>query len=62
MRFFDFFLLAITTAFATFWMNEAFLAGQIFWGFLYGAVLARNLRFAYKITLFIRLVEGATKK
>ncbi|MGT2910527.1 DUF3272 family protein [Streptococcus cameli] len=62
MRFFDFLLLATMTCLATFWMNESFMAGQYFWAFLYGAIVARNLRFAYKITLFIRIMEAATKK
>ncbi|MBF0835272.1 DUF3272 family protein, partial [Bacteroides acidifaciens] len=48
MRVTKFIFLAITTALATYWMNEAFLAGNYFWASIYGFFVIRNLRLSYR--------------
>lgn len=62
MRIPEFLFLALMTGLSTFWMNEAILAGSYFWASLYGAIVARNLIFTYRVSRFIKVVENLTKK
>ena len=62
MRIPEFIFLALITGLATYWMNESILAGSYFWASLYGAIVARNLYFSYRVSRFIRVVENLTKK
>ncbi|MBF0818949.1 DUF3272 family protein [Streptococcus acidominimus] len=62
MRVTKFIFLAITTALATYWMNEAFLAGNYFWASIYGFFVIRNLRLSYRVSKVIQVLENLTKK
>ncbi|HFI0149617.1 TPA: DUF3272 family protein [Streptococcus suis] len=58
----QFLFLAFTTAFATYFMNSSILSGDFLFAGLYGFFVYRNLRFSYRVTKFLRLVEKSTKR
>lgn len=62
MRISDFLLLAVVTGLMTYWMNASIIAGNYIWACLYGAIVARNLFYSYKVSRFIRLIEDVTKR
>ncbi|MER0122487.1 DUF3272 family protein [Streptococcus sp. ZJ93] len=62
MRISQFLFLALTTALATYWMNEAILAGEYMWAAIYGFFVVRNLRWSYRVSKVIRVFEDLTKK
>ncbi|MBF0777237.1 DUF3272 family protein [Streptococcus cuniculi] len=62
MRVTQFIFLAITTALATYWMNEALFAREYFWATIYGFFVLRNLRFSYRVSKVIQVLEHRTKK
>ena len=62
MRQSQFLFLAITTALATYFMNESILAGDFVFAALYACILGRNLHFSYKVTKVIRFMTNHSKK
>lgn len=62
MRLSHFIFLALTTILATYFMNASILAGDFLIAGIYAFIVIRNLHFAYKVTQFIRLFNGPSKK
>ncbi|MEY8462722.1 DUF3272 family protein [Streptococcus merionis] len=59
---YQFILLALSTAFATYFFNESIMAGQYFFVVIWGSILLRNLRSSYQLSKFIRMVEKQVDK
>lgn len=55
-------MLALTTALATYFMNDSILAGDYFFAGIFGLIVLRNLHFSYQITKVIRFFNKPTKK
>ncbi|MBF0775210.1 hypothetical protein BVE84_01540 [Streptococcus azizii] len=62
MRVTQFIFLMLTTVLATYWMNEAILAGEYLWAAIYGFFVIRNLRMSYRVSKVIQVLESLTKK
>lgn len=57
LPYFQFLLLALSTAFATYFFNEALMAGQYIFVVFGGAILVRNLRVSYQLSKIIKVIE-----
>ncbi len=62
MRISQVMILGLFTAFATYFMNDAFLTGDYLPALFYAFFVWHNLRYSYRVTRFIAAVEAATKK
>lgn len=61
MRITRFVFLMLTTSLATYWMNEAILAGEFSWAIVYGFFVLRNLRVSYQVSKMVRFFDMINK-
>ncbi|MFC6277730.1 DUF3272 family protein [Streptococcus moroccensis] len=59
---YQFILLALSTAFATYFFNRSMMTGQYLFVMIWGSILLRNLHSSYQLSKFIRAIEARIDK